>query len=478
MSKIVVAASFLLYALNASSYTLEEYLSDIKAQNNQYRALEQESKGAELLIREGDLVFTPQLFFNASHSFDGKKPLSEQQLQKRVENDLYSLGISQKFDFGLEAKLSYDVSKTNILGSGFNLNGTVVEEDYKNVWDATPKIELMMPLWGNSFGKADRAQQTLAVEKRRAENYQSRAQLDALLVEAEVAYWNLAALQENVRVQTLALQSSQNILNYVSDKRRKNLGEEADVLQARAMVDSYKMQLEQAKMDERAGQRKFNQFLNRPSLEPVGTLAAINYNSLEKKMTPPQRPGDRADVRALQAQIELARAASVVTTESVKPSLNIFGSYNLNGRDDGASGAISDTWSSGRESAAMGVRFQMPLNLSAVSDIKQGANLNVKAAELKHQHALYTQEEEWKDLIEKFNDAKETLKLARTIENAQKAKLENERARLRQGRTTTYQVLLFEQDFNQAQLTRVRTATQILAVESQFKMYNVSSEGN
>jgi outer membrane protein TolC len=58
------------------------------------------------------------------------------------------------------------------------------------------------------------------------------------------------------------------------------------------------------------------------------------------------------------------------------------------------------------------------------------------------------------------------------MESAQRAKLENERVRLRQGRATTYQVLLFEQDYSQAQVSRVMTATELLSLKTQLKLYH------
>lgn len=53
-----------------------------------------------------------------------------------------------------------------------------------------------------------------------------------------------------------------------------------------------------------------------------------------------------------------------------------------------------------------------------------------------------------------------------------KIKLDNERIRLRQGRATTYQVLLFEQDFSQAQAGRVLAATELIALKAQLNLYH------
>lgn len=57
----------------------------------------------------------------------------------------YSAGVIQTFNFGLEAKLAYVVSKTRHDKPDF---GDGVESSF---WNATPSLELKMPLWGNGF---------------------------------------------------------------------------------------------------------------------------------------------------------------------------------------------------------------------------------------------------------------------------------------------------------------------------------------
>ena len=65
--------------------------------------------------------------------------------------------------------------------------------------------------------------------------------------------------------------------------------------------------------------------------------------------------------------------------------------------------------------------------------------------------------------------------LSRKIEAAQKAKLENERKLLKQGRTTTYQILLFEQEYSKSMLTTIQTAYQLLSLIADKKLYDGES---
>lgn len=61
--------------------------------------------------------------------------------------------------------------------------------------------------------------------------------------------------------------------------------------------------------------------------------------------------------------------------------------------------------------------------------------------------------------------------------NAQFEKLKYERDRLKQGRTSTYQILLFEQDYINAKLMRVQNASELITLLSQISLYDGKEEG-
>jgi hypothetical protein len=57
------------------------------------------------------------------------------------------------------------------------------------------------------------------------------------------------------------------------------------------------------------------------------------------------------------------------------------------------------------------------------------------------------------------------------LEDAQKLKFNAERKRMQEGRSTTYQIFLFEQDFLNAQLGRIQAMAQVLDVLTNMKAY-------
>lgn len=455
-------------SIQANALTLSEYLDQVKNQSLSYKGTAEQSEGAELLSREADLFFTPQLFAEASVGSNGKP--STPSMYDRVRSQNYLLGVSQQFNFGLQSRLYYSATRSEFVNAGAAIN----PDKY---WDATPVLELSMPLWGGGFGRTAQANQEATRQSSLAEKWQSEGQSLSTLVGAESTYWKLAAWQDVVRIQEQALKAAQDIFDYVSRKKRMNLGEQADVVQAQALLEARTLELQVARNEAQESQRIFNKYLNKESSAPVEALEIVNYKSLEALTVPAARPGSRPDVEATQAQLAAAKASAALALERNRPTLNLTGSYALNGRDDALNEAMSEAGETEQDTAFIGVKFNMPLNFGAVGDAKAGALKKTRAAEMNRDYAIYAQEQDWTNLSRNITDARDNLKLLSRIESAQKTKLDVERSRLKQGRTTTYQVLLFEQDYTTAQVSKVKSAVNILALQSQIKLYQTSSEG-
>ena len=94
------------------------------------------------------------------------------------------------------------------------------------------------------------------------------------------------------------------------------------------------------------------------------------------------------------------------------------------------------------------------------------------AAEYNYQRKVFDQDREWNDLLTKFQDAKVRLDLVEKIAEAQKIKTTNERNRLNNGRTTTFQVLSFELDLAAADVQRIQTETDLLNIYAQLKIFS------
>ena len=161
-----------------------------------------------------------------------------------------------------------------------------------------------------------------------------------------------------------------------------------------------------------------------------------------------------------------------IEEENNKPALNIYGSYRVNQVEKNRISAINNSFDNIAPSGKVGIELSMPLNLFLTSDIKKGARSKASAEKTNYKQKAFQQEIDWQNLLQNITDFKENLKLSLQVQNIQKLKLENERNLLKQGRTSTYQILVFEQEFSNAELNTQQIAQKLHELIAEQKLYN------
>ncbi len=463
---VFVVLALIMSTESAKALSLSEYMDQVKSQNKGQVSANKSAQAASEMAEEADLVFRPNLFAEATTASDGKQATPPLLRYDRIESNKYSLGLSQQFSFGLQGKLYYQMAETQFVNSTLASLGGI-----EHFYDSNPALELSMPLWGNGFGRTARAKQTALLSGNKAEEYASRAKAKSYEIDAENAYWTLVAMRETLKTQGRALTSAEGILTYLRKKSNMRLGEDNDVLQAEALVASRKLELREAVSNEQAARKEFNLQRNIVSDDIPESLDPIPYQELRKIVVPKDRPSDRFDVKAAEAQANAAAANAKLVAERNKPTLDIYGSYAFNGRGISSSDANSNLYGGDRGTHLVGVRFNMPLDVSSAKQARTGARLAEVAQQEQFSYQKMIQEKDWNLLGQRLQDAKDSLELADKLVVAQKSKLEKEKTRFRQGRTTTYQVLLFEQDQSSAEVIRTRIASQLLMLKSGIRAY-------
>lgn len=463
--KVIFALMVSLWSLNAYSMSLEEYLNLVKKDNLTFKANSEYVEGAKLLLSEADLYYTPEFFVDATYR-DSEQPQNPP-FYRAIKNKNISLGISQNFKFGLEAKLYYEAMGFDMIGTP-SMPGFNIMAEY---WDTAPKLDLRMPLLSGGFGRRIRAQEEILRKQVVAEQQNAAAQTAQILANAEAYYWKLALWQEVISIQEQALKAAENILSHLSKKRKMNLTDDSDVIQAKALVEKNRLELKRTNDESRATLRAFNRLANRDANQTVDQLEKVDYSRLESFEIPEKRPGDRADVLALQAQADLTMANAKLARERGKPTLDIFGQIAMHGQRPGFSDSLDQSFNGVYNTNMIGLNLKVPLFFGSLSNLETGALKAQYAAQFNKEAAEFNQEQEWINLVESLKDIRENLKMLTELEAIQKTKLDIERRRFREGKTTTFQVLLFEQEYSNASATKVRLASDILGLLTQIQLY-------
>jgi outer membrane protein TolC len=442
------------------------YLGQVASNNQGVAASRDLARSADGAESEASLFFRPQVFGTANWGQDAQQvPLAS---FDRLDTQSFAFGLQQQTDFGLQGKLYYGMNHIDLMGldiPGLGSLGTI------DAYDSGPTVQLSLSLWSNGLGRSARAQQRQMLAGSRLQRQGARLQDLATQVQAENAYWRLAAAREAVGIQAQALAQAQAILDNMNHKAQMKLGEPSDALQAQGLVALRRLALKGAQSEALSALKEFNSQRGKPCDTDPGDLEPLPYQELLGFSPSAQKPGHRLDVAMAQSQAELAAAGAVVVEERNKPSLDIYGAYGLStlggGYDSFENGVID-----GKRDAQVGLRFNAPLDVLSSYRVREGARLNVKAQQEQWEQKQTMEDKDWALLAQQIRDAKESLELAGQLVEAQQAKLLDGRKRLEQGRAITNEVLMFEQDQSQAKLQRLQLAQQLLSLRAALKLYS------
>lgn len=444
--------------------SLQEYLTEVKQKHDGFKAAEEASSGAKLRVNEGKLLLAPTIFGSTQYTHDERPTLAPAFQGNKTLLESYSLGVSQLTSFGLRAALSYNINSTNIQGIS---PGLVSLPEY---YDTKPLLELNQSLWRNFLGAETQAEQERLEAQALATSHEQGFRTTLIFADAEAAYWRLAVATDAVAIQEASLERANEIRNWLSRQVRLQLSDKADLLQATAAVRTRELDLKAAQDEVRQAAMIFNTLRGNQGAEVKEALESVSSDKV-KTLSAPVREGFRKDVLAAKERERAAMASSKLGLQRASPTLEIFSQLALNGRDEKIGEATDESFTKRHPYAAVGLRFSAPLDLGKTFDTRDGYRKELIAAELDYDRRVFEQEQEWQDLVKRLTEAKERMSLADEIVAAQREKLEYERQRRRLGRTTTYQVLLFEQDYAASQLSRLRAQFTILDTVARMKTF-------
>lgn len=447
---------------SAETVSAEDYLKEVRAKNQEVQGAIVASEGSLKRSGEASLTTSFVLFSDGEFASDAMLPLVPLFSYDRVETTRFNLGVRKLTTFGMEAKAYYRLTHTNYVN--MSLPPGV------NYYDARPVIELTQSLWANGFGRATRAQRDAGEAQALAVSFNNRHKARSLLVAAEDAYWRLALARDRVDVTKKSLEQAQKLYKWSAGRVRRNLADEADALQAKAALELRQLEMQSAVDEENAAARLFNRLRNSPENEVPQELESPTSEQLLAKLLSQPKP-HRDDVKAAEQQQRATVAAAAASMEKNRPLFDVYGSYGFNGRDAQLAAALGNPFTANRPAFSLGLRFSMPLDRGTASNVVDGFRQEQIGAEISYQQKLADQKREWDDLIQRIKESKARLKLHQAISQAQKAKLKVERERLSSGRSTTFQVLIFEQDFAQSQLAEIGARAELLRALTQTKLY-------
>ncbi len=441
--------------------SLGDYLSQVRKGSQSFTSAQLTSEGANERADEFELLTRPSLIGSANYTRSKAQTLGQGDDNTATA---YSLGLLETTSFGLQAALTYNlitVSTNALLPPNYGTPSATT---------AGPVLSLTQSLWRNWFGEEIRATQ-LQLEAAAATTRYAQSYLQTqILADAETAYWRLALAREQVAAAKEVFGLTERSQKWSANRQRLALTDRSDLLQANAALLARQLDLQTAIDGEKSATRYFNTARGNDSDVVSEHLTSFDPATMER-LRVPSRVQFRDDVKASEAQKRLAEANARLGAERNSPTVNLTGTIGLNGRDPLTGDAVTQSVGTSHPNYGVGVSLNVPLDFAAVANDRSGYRKEALAADILYQRRVFEQERLWHDLTTLFTDAIGRYHMAADLEKVQREKVDYERQRHDRGRTTLYQVLLFEGDFAASQLARIRLQADVLNAYAQLKTF-------
>jgi outer membrane protein TolC len=445
---------------------LESYLGQVRTGSELFTSSKQSMEAADQRSGEGKLLTRPNLIANIDY-LRSKADTGSAFTGDDNSRMAYSLGIQETTPFGLSAALTYNVNSYTSNAFIPPASGLILQPNYIA---AGPQLTLTQSLWRNWFGDEIRANQLRLEATALNQRYTQSFQQSQTLAQAEQAYWGLALAREQVASAKEVLTLTEKSQKWSANRQRLELTDKSDLLQANAALLARQLALQQAVDDEKTAARTFNSTRGNDSDVVTENLTSFDPTIIDRLQIP-KRNGARDDVKAAEQQSRVAAAAARLGKELNTPTVNLTGVIGLNGRDPASGQAINNSLQTTRPNYEIGLAATIPLDFGTQSDVRAGYRKDVVAAETLYKRKVFESERLWHNLTTLFSDAVGRYKISINVEKASREKVTYERFRHDRGRTTMYQVILFENDYASSQLARIRSQADILNAYAQLRTF-------
>ncbi len=457
---VVTISHVLAAAAGAAPLTVADYLAQVSARHEGVKAAVRAEEGARGRAEEGEIPLSPTLFVEGEKSLDASPknfPAAEGQ---RVERGWVKAGLSKTTTFGATGKVYYAFSRSDLNGAD---PAFVRPPSY---YQASPVAEVSVDLWRNAFGRETKAGVAASRHGALARAFGERMGRRRMLAEAEQAYWSLAAARRVEEIAAQSLARAEKLRDWAAKRVASSLADRSELLEAESAARLRALDLRRAEDDRRAAERLFE-------AERGGAASASEELSpLEDDGVAPARASTPDEVAAAAHEADAAAGAAALGVEATRPKVEAYAAGALSGRRAASRDAVSDSLGPDGPRWAAGARVSVPLDLSLLRSVGGGHKAEAEAAGERARRAAYESAANWRDLSDRLEDARRRVTLSREIEKAQLERVETERRRHGEGRTTTFFVLQAEQDWAAARRAVVGEELQVRLATARMKPYS------
>jgi outer membrane protein TolC len=361
----------------------------------------------------------------------------------------FDTGIAFPLTTGGSLSLTFDTTNTKS-NSALQLSETSTTD----LWTLSYRQPLLRGAWKN-YATSRQRQAELAWSQAREHQRQVRQEV---LLSVQDSYWDLVAALEQRKVADATLELGRQQLDQNQRRLDAGVGTEVDVLQAQANVAVREEQRLQAEVVVKtaAERLKASLFANDFSkwdveLDPVTALPAeTTYTAAPWQAALAIALEERPEICRQRMEIERAEIELTRSRSDRQPSLDLLLSSTARGFDSDSSDAFDSAsrWEFPSNQAALS--FSLPIFNRTAKNAERVARALMIRARIEADRVELAITSEVRDAVRQVEYQAEAVRAAvKSLELARR-QLEAEEARYREGLSTTFQVLQFQQQLAEA----------------------------
>ena len=405
-------------------------------------------------------VFDPVLRSEASYAEEESQPFST----------LQSAAVIEETDWRIDSSLLYplttggDVTLRYLLAETES-NSQLVQSSARATTDIIA-LTFRQPLLRGAGGEYSLSQQRearLVFERELATLRET--ELD-LLRNVEDAYWDLVAARSQLAVARESLALSEEQLDQNQRRLEAGVGTEVEVVQSRADLATRREELlaREVAVRDAGDVLKTRLFPGTDlvqwstTIEPSTELPAIRTDDLPTwQQAVAIALAERPDLARARLDIEAAEERLVRAQNEQRAQLDLSLSTSSRGFDTSRSEAFETAagWDFPTHTAALS--FSYPIGNRAAEGAERGARAELRQARLLHDGLQSDVVFEIRTASRAVQYEAEAVAAAETSVELARRQLEAEEARFREGLSTNFQVLEFQEDLTAAQFALVQT---------------------
>ena len=460
--------------LGAASLGMDGYLDQVRSGNDSLRSQRALDAAYALQAKQPLTAYSPTFSGQFSRMDDQVIPVGASALSPVETQALnWDANLSQLLGTGTRVSLDYSGDNTSLIYAAFPASMAAEASAFQEflppsgyVLGQQVTLSLSQPLWRNFMA----AEVDAAVNKAAADSDAARAgnryQAQALLFQARQAYASLVTLRQVAEILKESLDRNQRILDWTRRKYEYNLADRVDVLQCEAALRQVALNLEQNKLDEAKALVAFDTLRGESPTAEAGDLEPLTAPA----SLPAAGPG-RQDLEAAKAALRSSDAIVAAVEQQFTPDISVFADLGMGDRN-ADSGSYPSVLQGNHPDTVVGLKLTANLDVALYHQVLAGAQKARGSGEAALADRRRQVDQDWQQLRAAFDSVLQRLALARELEGLQREKADREKVRYEDGRTTDFQVLRFEDDYNLSRVQTLQLTAEAVTLDAQARYYN------